>query len=266
MSESDEDALPQAPVSVSHITAPKADAADERTSLPAHNGTAALRAPETEAPPFAWNAKRTKAVELLAQDVLSDEKIAREIGVGRRTLAEWKTRPQFRVELDRLRAELLDEARAFGIASQRARLEQQQGRWERMQEVIRQRASSEPPRVGGVGGEMVWNPATQTMDFVEYPKGKMPAIPGWDTGLLVHDVKTNKDSAYDVYEVDSGLLGEIRALEAQVAKELGQSAEPKGPTSAKAKLSASTGGAEDEGRLVEFVFELDIGEAGGDDE
>jgi len=46
---------------------------------------------------FDWTKQREEAVALLADDKLSDEEIARRIGVGERTFARWKKEPAFRV-------------------------------------------------------------------------------------------------------------------------------------------------------------------------
>jgi hypothetical protein len=182
---------------------------------------------------FPWTAARAKAAELCAMDVLTDEKIAAECHISRRTLTTWKQHPEFRARRDSRRAELLEEAKAFGIASQRARLESQQDRYLRMHQVITERAADPT----------------------------YAAQPGWKTGLLVHDFKTTKDDAFDVFKVDDGLLGELRALEAQVAKELGQSVSEK---AAAAKPSAKTSTTFNADGTVEFT--LEIGEAGAEDD
>jgi hypothetical protein len=49
----------------------------------------------TENRPFAWTPARRTALRLLVEDRLTDEAIAREVGVCRRTLGYWKTHPTF---------------------------------------------------------------------------------------------------------------------------------------------------------------------------
>ena len=44
---------------------------------------------------FAWTGQRERAALLLAEDELSDEKIAEHVGIGSRTLWRWKTYPEF---------------------------------------------------------------------------------------------------------------------------------------------------------------------------
>jgi len=54
----------------------------------------------------------------------------------------------------------------------------------------------------------------------------MQNVPGGTTGLLVHDVKSigngRNAERVDLFRIDTGLLAELRALEMEVAKELGQ--------------------------------------------
>ena len=49
----------------------------------------------TENRPFAWTPARETALQLLVEDRLTDEAIARQVGVCRRTLAYWKVHPDF---------------------------------------------------------------------------------------------------------------------------------------------------------------------------
>lgn len=146
-----------------------------------------------------WNKPRCLAAQLLAEGNLTGKQVADKVGKSEKWLYEQKKHSWFKTRVDELVADLAEEARRIGIGNQTTRLLEQNGRWELMQQVIEERAA--------------------------YPKWQH--IPGWKTGLLVHDIKTTKDDAYDIFKVDDGLLGEMRALEAQVAKELGQTAEKK---------------------------------------
>jgi hypothetical protein len=68
----------------------------------------------TENRPFAWTPARKTALQLLVEDQLTDEAIARQVGVCRRTLGYWKAHPDFIAAADRLveeyRAELRRES------------------------------------------------------------------------------------------------------------------------------------------------------------
>ena len=56
----------------------------------------------TEKRPFTWTPARTTAVRLLVEDRLTDEAIARQVGVCRRTLGYWKAHPDFVAAAQRL--------------------------------------------------------------------------------------------------------------------------------------------------------------------
>ncbi len=49
----------------------------------------------TENRPFVWTTARQTALQLVISDRLTDEAIALEVGVCRRTLHNWKTHPDF---------------------------------------------------------------------------------------------------------------------------------------------------------------------------
>lgn len=86
----------------------------------------------------------------------------------------------------------------LGIAEKQNRIDAYNDRWQRMRKVI---------------GERAKDPEVQE-------------VPGGKTGLIVHNVKgVGKGDDFqliDLYEVDTGLLKELRAHEEQAAKELGQ--------------------------------------------
>ena len=52
--------------------------------------------------PFAWTPARKTALKLLVEDRLTDEAIARQVGVCRRTLSYWKTHPDFAAAAERM--------------------------------------------------------------------------------------------------------------------------------------------------------------------
>jgi hypothetical protein len=147
------------------------------------------------APRRYWQKARVLAAQLVAEGQLTHAEICARVGKSGTWLVETKRNPWFRERVAALVDELAEEARQHGIANQRMRLEAQDARWQAMHRVIAERAA--------------------------HPT--LSAQPGGKTGLLAEDLR-GKD-AVPVYVVDTGLLGELRALEAQVAKELGQTAE-----------------------------------------
>lgn len=142
--------------------------------------------------------RRERAAFLSAEDVLSDVDIAKEVGVQRSTLQRWKAEPAFIARVEEHRAALAAATVAQGIADRRNRVDALNDRWHRLRTIIDARAAD----------------ATYA------------AVPGGDTGLLVHRIKVAgigpAMQLVDEYEVDTDLLRELRAHEEQAARELGQ--------------------------------------------
>lgn len=142
---------------------------------------------------FEWTTKRDHAAILLAEDQLSDEVIAAKVGIDRRTLTRWKEHPEFKARIcanvEQLRASAFSE----GVADKTNRLRALNDRWKRMNHLLRIREEETSADVTGA-----------------------------DTGLLVRREKETKYGTNVEFEVDTGLLAEIRAVEQQAAKELGQ--------------------------------------------
>lgn len=144
------------------------------------------------------SAKQEAAALLLADDKLSDELIADEVKVDRRTLARWKKIDAFAARVDELLGEIRTSIRQRGISIVENRVRALQDRWDRMKRVIEERGAS----------------------------AEMQSVPGGSTGLLVHNVKSigggENAERVDLYEFDAALLKEMREHEKQAAQELGQ--------------------------------------------
>jgi transposase-like protein len=147
---------------------------------------------------FRWTDESKNAAEMIAAGTLTHTKIAEEIGVTRQTIHNWLAKPEFtaRVQdhIDGFRAKV----RSRGIAILENRVDALNDRWRLMQRVISERAESK----------------------------QMAGVAGGGTGLMVHTVKgVGKGDDFqliDLYEVDTGLLKELREHEKQAAQELGQ--------------------------------------------
>jgi hypothetical protein len=100
---------------------------------------------EDEEQPWEWTEQRETAALLVAQDDLSDEKIAKKLKIDRRTLHRWKTVKEFRLRVD----EHLDEIRKailrFPVAKKIYRVERINRDWEELKKIlrIRQKAARE---------------------------------------------------------------------------------------------------------------------------
>ncbi len=147
---------------------------------------------------FNWTKQRLQAAELVARDVLSDEKIAKTVGVTRQSLARWKNEPVFQERVREYIDIWNEEIKTTGIASRLERVAAMNDRWERMKTMLDDRAD-------------------------HY---KDSNVPGARTGLIYEDPKSigvgANNQIVTQYLVDGVLLSEMRALEKQAAQELGQ--------------------------------------------
>jgi hypothetical protein len=146
---------------------------------------------------FRLSARRVKAAQLLAEDRLTDEQIAARVGITDRQLRRWKRQPAFTDLVTEIAERLAAEIRGKGLVELSNRVDALNARWVRLHRVIDARA-----------------------------KDKTLTAPGADTGLLTRTQKQigSGDSAVIVeeYQVDTGLLKELREHEKQAAQELGQ--------------------------------------------
>ncbi len=144
-----------------------------------------------------WTAKHEEAALLVAEDKLTDVAIAERLGVSKRTLEDWKRDPFFRGKLDEMISDIRATLMRHGIARLDRRLARLNKTWNDLQAVIEARAEE-------LAGEAA----------------------GAETGLIVLQEKGvgNGDNfrVLQEYVVDPVILSELRALEMQAAKELGQ--------------------------------------------
>ena len=149
---------------------------------------------------FRLTPTRERAALLVAEDSKSDQQIADEVGIHKVTLERWKAQPVFSARVAEHRELWRRQLEAQGIADRRNRVQALNDRWGRMRQVIEERAADE----------------------------EWAGVPGWKTGLLVREEKRMRGGmVVERFEVDTGLLRELRAHEEQAAKELGQWSEKK---------------------------------------
>lgn len=140
--------------------------------------------------------RQIEAVELVALDAIPDDAIAAQLKINPVTLHRWKRLPLFQTAVADARAAHAEAVREQGIANKKNRLAAMNDRWQRMQQVIDERAK------------------------------EMKGVPGGGkTGLLVRTYKSVGFGEYsetvEEYAVDTGLLRELRELEKQGAQEVG---------------------------------------------
>jgi hypothetical protein len=142
--------------------------------------------------------KREKAAQLIAEDCLSDEKIAAEVGIGRSTLARWKGDRNFLARVETIASAYAKRALKHGLARKECRLAVLNDLHQRMLRVIEERSLSPD----------------------------LASVPGGKTGLVTKTLKGigkgDDFQVVEVYEVDTGTIAKICDVQKQVAEELGQ--------------------------------------------
>jgi hypothetical protein len=167
---------------------------------------------------FEWNAQRYKAAQLLAEGRLTDEEIAEELSVTRRTLARWKTQIAFIDYIYECIRTTRDELLKRGVRERQNRIDQIDNIVGKINRVINARAT-------------------------HYEEDEKAKAQGADTGLIVRKYKvigTGENSReVEEYEVDVATLRELREQLKQAAIEVGEWAEKRLFGSADAQLATA---------------------------
>ena len=153
---------------------------------------------EQKVAPWKWDKGKHDAAQLLATDELTDQEIADQVGVQRKTLWAWKKKPEFSARVKELTDALGDVAMRYAIGRRSRRVAALNDRWERMKRVVLERAAAQ----------------------------EMQNAAGGQSGVLAHTMKSigagpNAEKV-DEYAFDAALLKELREHEKQAAQELGQ--------------------------------------------
>ena len=145
---------------------------------------------------------RERVALLVAENALSDAAIARRCGINRRTLARWKSHPEFQVRVKRHLGIQREQCRSEGITDIRNRIKPLDELWQGFNQIITERSASP----------------------------EMQRVPGGTTGLLRPPVKViradGRPAVVADYRVDEKLLQTLRELEVRASKELGQWGQP----------------------------------------
>ena len=160
---------------------------------------------------------RMRAIEFLAIGFLSAEEVADKCEITRKTLYNWRQQPSFQESISSRRQELHAAIRTEGVAILENRVNRLNTDWKDLQAVKARRGEKAQQYADEEGEE-------------EYP--------GMTTGLIVRVETPVKNGVKVEYMVDNGLLGELRAIEMQAAKELGQWTERQDVTSAGKSLAS----------------------------
>jgi hypothetical protein len=134
---------------------------------------------------------------LIAEGSLTIDQVAEQVGVTRWTLWAWRQRPEFSRLVAERREYHQTEALSYGIALRHVRIGTYNRIWNRLHRIIEERAAGAPADV-----------------------------PGARTGLLTRRLRSIGEGAraqlVEDWQIDVGLLRELRALGELAAKELGQ--------------------------------------------
>jgi hypothetical protein len=175
--------------------------------------------------PLKWTTARENAAGLVADDHLSDDEIAAEVGVSPRTLAYWKEHPDFNTKVADLIEAARLAARALTIANKEVRVRRLAERAAKIDEVFAARAEEHATVPAGMTGLLVREPRIVKV----YDVKNWRADDAEEGEVLV---PTGGVRVAYAYKVDTATLAELRATEKQAAQELGEWVEKVSPTNA----------------------------------
>lgn len=159
---------------------------------------------------FSWTKASEDAAQLVASGRFTFGVICGRVGVSDTTLRAWRSHPDFQSRVNQIVADYKEETRRLGIAVREQRIRAQNARWNKLQKIIKERGKDQKHR----------------------------GVPGWNTGLLTHDIKSvgTGDSmvVVDLYQVDTGLLKAMLDLEKQTPQDMGEWNEKSEPSIAPA--------------------------------
>ncbi len=174
------------------------------------------------------DSRHDRAALRLAEGRWIDERIAKEAGISRVALWKWLHVPEFAALVEQQRSLLHGGVIKRGIADKQTRIDGQVDRHQRLQEVIEQRAAR--------GQALLAEQASGlTPGGLPVPEGRKPIPAELATGMVVRQEKVTPFGSVAEFVVDAGTSAEMRALEKQVAQELGEWTE-------KRELSGKDGG------------------------
>lgn len=135
-----------------------------------------------------------QAAQLLAEGRYEYREIAVKVGVEVRTLHNWRKDKDFAARVAEISAEFASAALKRGIARKDYRIGCLANIHSKLLTVIEERAADQ----------------------------SMQDVPGGKSGLMVRTYKVSGETVMTEYAVDTGTIKEIRGIQEQVAKELGQ--------------------------------------------
>ena len=180
---------------------------------------------ENDHPTRVWTVREKTAIELVAQDFLTDVRIAERVGIRKGTLEAWKLKPDFRAAVLETRKAQNEAVMAEGIADKQNRINRINDTRKRLLTVIDERAKAAEDE--GVSGAATGTLVRQAKIVKVYEVKEAPAKVGANGQIITDpndEVFVPSKRVELVYEWahDASIHEELRALEVQAARELGQ--------------------------------------------
>jgi hypothetical protein len=156
---------------------------------------------------------------------MTQARIAVEAGVSEVALWKWQKDADFTALVEQHRAELHARLVKKGAADKQARINGQVERLQLYWDLIEARAADGQATLKAAGAPDEAARALRSL----FGRGDLP--PGVELGLLTKTYKQIGKVLQEEWAVDTGLLSEMRALEKQIAQELGEWTEKRDVTS-----------------------------------
>lgn len=172
-----------------------------------------------------WTPRHEDAAFLVAEDRLTDQQIADQIGISKRTLETWKKSPAFKAKVNEYLKQFCQLVKEVGIGSVEARLRALDKDFNRLEAVIKSRAKryqeqshkaeEENSEAGKAMAALAPKGAPKPPPTIAPPEEAL-------TGVVVFELVPTKNGNIERWTVDTGTIAEKRNLMQQAAKELGQ--------------------------------------------
>lgn len=176
--------------------------------------------------------KQHRAAWLVASDELTNEQIAKRIGIAPRTLDYWKSSEPFIIAVSQNIQSIRLAIMTTGIAEKTNRIKRLDGDWKRLQRVVGARsrryiaARKKDPPITDENTLTKEEEKILSAVGISYPQDDFVTcdiVPEEaETGLVILVETPTKTGVKREWSVDTGLLGELRNIEKQAAQELGQ--------------------------------------------
>lgn len=182
---------------------------------------------------FQWTQSRLTAASLVAEDKLTDRDIAAKVNVHVATLERWKLEPAFKAKVKAIIDAFRHRVMTTGIADRVNRVASQNERWQKMHQIIDERAVElDGVCAGGGTGLLVRQPKQ-----IKVLEARTNVPREFDEMSEDDFIPTRQTRLVEEFAVDTGLLSEMRQTELHAAKELGQHVEKSDVNFSLSKLS-----------------------------